>query len=88
MALELQELCHECDDVGLADGLVVERGEWAIVVGLLLECGVDEEVSGDGAHGVEDACVSNVAREELVVDHLIGGGAELGFVEEEFWAGW
>src|ERR1700730_12129408 len=67
--LQLGSLDHQRDHVGLGDGLVRANRQWAIVVGKLLEAGVDELFAGNLPKGLKDTGVADSPAGDLNVHH-------------------
>jgi hypothetical protein len=63
-------LCHERDDVGLADGLAKPDGVRAVLVRPIREVRGKKLVPGNGAHGREHRGVLHATAGDLAPNHL------------------
>ena len=74
--LDVQRLCHEANDVGLRDGLVVSDREGRIAVSSWPQRFRYEQVTWHAEDRTEHARVANIASLELLVDHADALGIE------------
>src|SRR5437867_2080698 len=69
LTVQLEELRHEPDDVGLGDGLLFADRQRMVAVRAVLQRLLDEEMARDPAHRGEHALVGDTAARELLLDH-------------------
>ena len=75
--LHLGGLDHQRDDVGLRDRLALADRQRPVLVGELLEAGLDEGLARHAAHGVQDVAVAHAAPGDLDVHHPGAGAGEV-----------
>ena len=73
MAVELEELRHEADDVGLRNRLLLADRQRMVAVGAVTQGLLDEEVTRHPPHRRQHALVRDLAAHELLLDHPRAG---------------
>src|SRR2546426_2286397 len=73
MAVELEELRHEADDVGLRNRLLLADRQGMVAVGAVTQGLLDEEVTRHPPHRRQHALVRDLAAHELLLDHPRAG---------------
>ena len=73
MAVKLEELRHEPDDVGLGNRLLLADRQGMVAVGAITQRLFDEEMARHPAHRGDHALVGDLAAHELLLNHPRAG---------------
>src|SRR4051812_18388397 len=74
---DLGGLNHQGDSVGLRDGLALTDRQRPVLVGKLLEAGLNEGLARHASHGIQDGAVAHAASGDLNFHHVGTGAGEI-----------
>jgi hypothetical protein len=81
VGLRPDQLCHQCDDVGLRDRLAFADREGCVRIGAVTLSGRNEQVARHLAHGLDDARLADASRHNLLTHHGFAGHIVRGVVQ-------
>src|SRR6516165_4707822 len=70
-AVEPERLRHECDDVGLRDGLALLNRQWRVFVGEFAKLLRQERLAGNAAHGVQHQFGADAPGDDGLFNHFM-----------------